>query len=308
LAQPSVARGGINNCWTSIRKRATLRGMNKALKALRVTAARKLIERQDAIAAGVPASAIQPLDDAIAIEAVAHLPASNPLRQVASVLHAYGTTVVADAWVETSLGSDWVAALRLTLQRGTLVIAEVRVFPDEPKRRHLGRWSAEWRGSAAPVPKGGLRMRLLRKLSWGPPMEWARHAAAAFRKTSTPEMFAAFYGEETIRPPRGKEPRPGRPPMADEYVAKVAKAYAEALKPGTRPNKKVAADLAISPGRVATIVFEARKRGFLSPARYRGQPGGSLTPLGSKIAAKAARQETRRRARTTKPRKARTRP
>lgn len=275
--------------------------MEKALKSLRVTGARIVVERQDAIAAGLDPAAIGPLDDAIALDAVGHLSARDPLRQVAEALHRYGLVNVANAWVEMPLGVGWVAALRLTLQHGTLVVAEIRVFPDEPKRPHLGRWSAEWRGSAAPVPRGGLRMRLLRKLSWGPSIDWTRRVASGFRKTASPEMLATYFGEETIRPQRRKGPRIGRPPVADEFVAKVAKAYVEVLQPGTRPNKAVGSLLGLKASRVATLIFEARRRGFLSPALNKGQAGGSLTSLGKQMAAKAARQQARRQTKSSTP-------
>ena len=66
-------------------------------------------------------------------------------------------TRVDEAWVEVPLGDEWVAAYALVLQQGYPVIAEVRIFPAEPKRPGAGQWSGHFLGVNAAVPSGGVR-------------------------------------------------------------------------------------------------------------------------------------------------------
>src|SRR5688572_17617593 len=58
-----------------------------------------------------------------------------------------------EAWVEVPINKDWLAAYRMVIQGGAApVIAEMRVFPNEPNRDQGGRWSAEYLGIKAKVP------------------------------------------------------------------------------------------------------------------------------------------------------------
>src|SRR5262245_40279635 len=77
-----------------------------------------------------------------------------------------GKVAVLEVWREVSVGPGWMAALRLLPRPGRVIVGEVRLFPDERPfpGRHVGRWSAEYLGVAAPCPPGGVTGRLLRRL------------------------------------------------------------------------------------------------------------------------------------------------
>src|SRR5258706_49848 len=69
-------------------------------------------------------------------------------------------------WIEVPLTKGWTAAYRVALtEKGTPVIAELRAFPSEQRKsRPPGTWSAERKGIAATVPKGGLRAGAVKAL------------------------------------------------------------------------------------------------------------------------------------------------
>jgi hypothetical protein len=52
----------------------------------------------------------------------------------------------------------WVAAYRLLVEEGRLIVAELRVFPAE-QDRDAGSWSGELLGDNAKAPRGGLTAR-----------------------------------------------------------------------------------------------------------------------------------------------------
>src|SRR6185312_4155367 len=76
---------------------------------------------------------------------------------------------VRDAWFETPIDNDWIAAYRLVPgPQGEPLIGELRVFPNERiAGRPLGVWSAELLGSRVTLPDGGLSADVLRSIRLG---------------------------------------------------------------------------------------------------------------------------------------------
>jgi hypothetical protein len=75
-----------------------------------------------------------------------------------------------ECWIERPLSNDWMQAVRLAVQDGRPVIAELRIFP-APKwneqsasdkvlpAEEPGCWAVEWLGDRAKIPPGGLPAR-----------------------------------------------------------------------------------------------------------------------------------------------------
>ena len=91
--------------------------------------------------------------------------AMNPDASTHLLVTSYGKEI----WVEKATVEDeWVAAYRLMIKGGRLVVAEVRLFPaDHAADRGPGEWSVE----ASAVPPEGVPARALRALSPTVPQE-----------------------------------------------------------------------------------------------------------------------------------------
>jgi hypothetical protein len=179
-------------------------------------------------------------------------------------------------WVSVPLDAHWVAAYRITVQDGAVVVGEVRVFPREEDRWSLpGTWSAEVLGIKAPVPRGGITSRLLRRVRVG-----AHHRIADAVLRRDADWVPMPLALERQRPPGA-----GRPRKPDLWYARLAQAYARALHAGSaRPILDVARAKHLPPARVRDAIYRARGRGLLSRAQLpgqegqQGQKGGRLTP------------------------------
>ena len=66
-------------------------------------------------------------------------------------------------WVNVPFADDWVAAQRLDVQQGVLVVTELRIFP----REHPEPRGGEWSQAIASVPRGGVTAALLRRVHIG---------------------------------------------------------------------------------------------------------------------------------------------
>ena len=84
-----------------------------------------------------------------------------------------GLVVDTSVWVEVPLAQGWMVAFRLSPQDGQPVIGEIRLFPDESNapykdgtrwRRPAGRWSGDYPGASAAVPRGGITASVLRTI------------------------------------------------------------------------------------------------------------------------------------------------
>ncbi len=182
---------------------------------------------------------------------------------------------VDETWREQSLDAKWTVAYRLSVQRGALVVGEVRVFPTEnDEHRPAGTWSAGLRSSAK-LPLGGLRAKVLRKFRLLDGLRRALphlEAAAADWRAFTRGTAGRRAGLLEDFPTR---PRPSRrrPRVPDTQVRRVAVQYRRAYrKDPRRPNAIVCQVLRLKRRRVTELVWLARQRGFLSPSD-RGQRG-----------------------------------
>ena len=209
-----------------------------------------------------------------------------------------GGVVTGDVWLEVPVVRGWVAASRLAVQHGRLVVAEVRVFPDEETalRREDpgGRWSGEILGIRAEVPQGGLTARTLRAVRLG---EHPRHVGEIVRwiaKQYGPDAFKlggslAELGlaPETERPRRRREV--GRP---DSFFAKLADDYVRRIQRGSaKPNAEIAAERGQDARTITGWLNEARARRLLTSPGY-GRAGGCLTDYGERVLREASRTAT----------------
>jgi len=192
---------------------------------------------------------------------------------------------VEEIWIEVPLASPWIAAYRMVAKGGSPVVAEVRLFPDEP-RREAGRWSTR----PARVPPGGLPGRVLGALRLRDPIElvpriidqWDRQTRGYIRA----EVLKRFG---LTRTERVVTRRPGRRGRGDLHYATWAAAYVARLEAGSRTPIKdlshvppitiegyVSKARYVSPETVGDIIGEARHRGLLTSSPP-GRPGGELT-------------------------------
>ncbi len=76
-----------------------------------------------------------------------------------------GEKPIIDCWVEALVGR-WIIACRIMPAYSTRepVIGEIRIFPEEPQRQHVGQWSAETRGIRAQAPAGGITKKIIAKI------------------------------------------------------------------------------------------------------------------------------------------------
>lgn len=188
---------------------------------------------------------------------------------------------VEEAWLEVPLpGGEWVAAYRLMPEEGRHVVGELRVFPNEPGRPRLGRWSAERLGIHAPIPRGGLGARLLRNVKVSDDLSYfVRHKAAGpgFAARLVKQGFTDLdVGHQ------GHQPG-GRRGHSNLFYARIAARYVALLERGeAKPVHALQRELEeeennpLSQATVRDLIRRARARGLLTTTT-RGRPGGQLT-------------------------------
>jgi hypothetical protein len=207
-----------------------------------------------------------------------------------------------ELWYEAKVG-EWVAAWRLLPQGGRVVFGELRLFPDEPRRK-AGRWSAERLGDRAQVPGGGVTVKELRRLV----LEIGEHRRQALSEVSRwvrkemrrekplgapfrPEGLFARHGvtQAFVDQTRGEVSafathlQPKRMRRDDRFYAEVAAAYAEAVAAGNnRAIDTIADALGRSRNTVKDVIREARARGLLTETTH-GRAGGRLTAKAKKL-------------------------
>jgi hypothetical protein len=199
-----------------------------------------------------------------------------------------GLRPTAETWQEVPIGDGWLAALRLAVQDGHPVVAELRVFPDEPGRHDAGRWSVERLGIAEAVqfvPVGGLTTRKLRHVKIAAALTSALPGLAGFIAS----MRRAFVGEHVGDLPLvlpGMESAVGAgikrnraATFPDRQLAEVAALYERLAKdPATsRAVSRALADaLDEKVPRARQLTHAARARGLLTGGG-KGRAGGVLT-------------------------------
>lgn len=192
--------------------------------------------------------------------------------------------VVRDEWLEVSLGNGWRCALRVMADEGRPVVAEVRVFPDEPGRRPAGEWSAQGWGNEASVPPGGLKARTLRDVRLD-----------TFLKTHLAELlegwpFPPGSPRMVTAPRRSQRQREG-----DRKLAEVAAEYLDlCTAPETRraPRKALRDAHGWSEAQARKRIDTARDRGLLAGTLH-GKSGGYLTEYAHELLASSPTEEDR---------------
>jgi hypothetical protein len=196
----------------------------------------------------------------------------------------------AEAWVEESLPGGWIAAFRILPDPdGSPTVAELRVFPDHP-RRSAGRWAPELPmvDTSKHVPRRGLTSRQLRDIKVPGAVLFTQRLMKEFMKgwgelgaDAASELFEPYQLTD-------EQPKRGRPPLSDLELARAARIYERALK-SRKPIDRVREELSVSEDTARKRVGMARKRGLLTEAPS-GRPGGRLTPKAKEL----LRREKRR--------------
>jgi hypothetical protein len=206
-----------------------------------------------------------------------------------------GGQVVREAWLEVRLDDDgapgWIAAYRVVPVDGRPVIAEVRLFPAEP-RRDPGRWSAETLGSGATVPLGGLPFAAVRALKPSKHLHatWPQVVNVMRKVAGGAPLERQGFTEPAQLPPR----RPGRRGHDDLFYASWAERYERAASSSRRPIRVLVEEFeaegrSFTDGYVRDVVHRARKRGFLT-GEEPGRGVGKLTPKARRVLAAQARR------------------
>jgi hypothetical protein len=203
-----------------------------------------------------------------------------------------GLVLDQSVWFEARIAPRWIVAFRLTNQRGQPVIAELRVFPDEPGHYPPGRWSGEY-GAPAKVPPGGLSARDLRQIRTQAFRADLRTITANVLKVSEAQAAAlpvadlekdwreglsSFFPVVPLSttPPVATRGRKGR---SDIELARIAAAYERAYLANRPAIAAVAKAAGITLTKARDSVRRARVRGLLSPASKQGKGGGLVTQL-----------------------------
>jgi hypothetical protein len=151
-----------------------------------------------------------------------------------------------------SLDDRWQVEYRLVARTRSLAIAEVRVLP---------------RPGVA-LPPGGLPARVLRKVRVGDYLDVLSRAALVDAPAMLGEDITAFLRPLLAAPNRSpaeqSRRRPGRPPLTDDLLDQVVRAYNVAIAQSSRqPVRDAARQLNKKPARVRDLLHRARKRGKL---------------------------------------------
>jgi hypothetical protein len=226
----------------------------------------------------------------------------NPERDECPHCHKKPLDEVTSLWLEAPFDDEWLAALRVVVQDGLPVVAELRVFPDDGNdgdNRWPGSWSAERLGYLAPVPPGGLTARKLRRVLLETLLReqfkpLVAHYNAILRRhlasTGAPTQDARTLNSGG--PKRSARPRRGRATStSDLELARLAQEYLELcgdVPTAQHPTKALAAS---RPGWTPTYardqLFAARERDLLT-SHGRGRQGGTLTPKAEQLLREAA--------------------
>jgi len=191
-----------------------------------------------------------------------------------------GLVLDQSVWFEARIAPRWVVAFRLTNQLGQPVIAELRVFPDEPRHYPPGRWSGEY-GAPAKVPPGGLSARDLRQIRTQAFRTDLRTIATRLTKECGEELGSFFPGVSLSKaPPLATRGRKGR---SDIELARIAAVYEHAYQSGRPAIAAVAKATGITLTKARDAVRRARVRKILGLASKQGKGGGLLTSLGREI-------------------------
>ena len=171
---------------------------------------------------------------------------------------------------------DWTVAYLLTVQSGSLVVGEVRVYPTEPAMEAK---PGEWTRDPSRVPKGGVTGRRLRQVGV---TEYHRHTEQIIeelREKMDDEAFETLLAERGFRDHLVSTPATAEGLSKDRAtrLAQIAALYVAAVSIGERsPVATVAEQLGMARPSVRDQLHDARVMGLLEGSSV-GVARGSLT-------------------------------
>lgn len=222
----------------------------------------------------------------------------NPERDRCPHCHQKPPDEVTSQWLEAPLDDGWRVALRVAVQDGWPVVAELRVFPNETDDDDIARpgcWSAERLGYLAPVAAGGLTARKLREVRLETLLREqfkpiAAQYTAILRRHSTEAGAPAENTRTQIAPANlessGGPRRRRAASKSDLELARAAQEYLERCHDASTAQRPTAALADAHPGWTTQYardqVYAARERGLLTTVGQ-GQQGGALTPMAEQL-------------------------
>ncbi len=198
---------------------------------------------------------------------------------------------VQDAWYEIPVDENWTASFRLATQAGRPVVGELRIFPTNERNEpgvdyNPGEWDAEYLGSEAPVPVGGLKATKVRKAPFRA-LDSIAEIVGWVRSSNDPhgnEHLSAhgFIDDEGSRRKRGP-----KGPSNEELVS-YALEYLDLAAQGVRNPHTVLSDQHNhSTDHSVHLITTARERSLLSSPvgldGKGGRAGGHLLERGEAV-------------------------
>jgi hypothetical protein len=196
----------------------------------------------------------------------------------------------------------WRLGLVVLVHEGSLVIAEVKVFPGGDRldpavvSRHewptvLRQWSEEasaLEGTEVPT----ITTRMLRSIRLGEIISAIRDDLESRRDL---EPRVRNFWEDALGPSTLGEAfaevlshAPAHPRRGDIYLAELAQRYAERVAAGSKsPVKDLA--VGVSTAHIRDAIFRAREKGYLTSS-HGPRPGGVLTQAGREVLGRAAQE------------------
>ncbi len=171
---------------------------------------------------------------------------------------------------------DWTVAYLLTVQSGSLVVAEVRVYPTEPAMEAK---PGEWSRDPSRVPEGGVTGRRLRKVGVTEHHSHTERILEEVQEAMGDEAFEAFMADRGLRNDQVSTLTTTEGLSSDRAtrLAQIAALYVSAASSGERsPVALVAEQLGIARSSIRDQLHDARVMGLLEGSSL-GVARGSLT-------------------------------
>jgi hypothetical protein len=177
---------------------------------------------------------------------------------------------------------EWTFAFRLVLRDGAFPIAELRVFPSEPPDQTALTTAGEWTFEPDSVPHSGITSAVLRTAPLSAVRDNTQRLLAELRNSMGEAAFQNLLGSRDLPPDILSRIQRAAPATATthEQQTRAAALYSVANDSGEKtPVAKVAEQMYLSRGRVRDLLHEARRNGYLTPARH-GIAEGRITRKG----------------------------